>query len=146
MSDEYQRLKQRALSLLSRREHAVSELRQKLSRHQDEPGMIDDLLNELMERNYLNEERYVEMMIRSRYGRGHGPMRIKQELRLHRVSDGLISQCFEDFDADWFELAKSVRDKKFGAWEAGDYTERAKQMRFLASRGFSTDQIDEAFS
>lgn len=146
MEEEYRQIKQRALSLLARREHAVAELRQKLTRASGSKDIIESVIAELIEDNYLSEKRYVEMLIRSRYGRGYGPIRVCQELRQKEVADYLIQQGFDAFEEDWFGLAREVRDKKFGLWNGGDYKERAKQMRFLASRGFSQDQIEYAFT
>lgn len=146
LGKSYATLKNYALGLLARREHAINELQKKLEKKGGQPREIQQILAELIDANYLNEQRYVEMMLRSRFSKGHGPMRFKQEVRQHKVADDLVQQALEAFEGDWFELAFEVREKRFGAWLGGDYKDRAKQMRFLASRGFSPDQIEEAFS
>lgn len=145
MSEDLSKLKHQALALLARREHAVNELRQKLARKSTNMELIEQVLREMVEANYLNEQRYVEMMLRSRYAKGHGPMRFKQEVKQHQVPDHMIQDALAEFDGDWYELAQLTREKRFGLWEGGDYKERARQMRFLASRGFYPDHIDAAF-
>jgi len=74
-----------------------------------------------------------------RYNQGKGPVIISSELKKRGI---------ESFDLsifDWFELAKEVREKKFGQNLPLDYKTKAKQKRFLKSRGFSFDEINQAF-
>ena len=46
---------------------------------------------------------------------------------------------------DWSKLAKEVRIKKFGHGTPLDFKDQAKQKRFLQSRGFGFDEINQAF-
>ena len=74
-----------------------------------------------------------------RYGQGKGPILIAVELKDRGIKD------FDLSIYDWFELVKEVRRKKFGMNIPVDYKEKAKQKRFLRSRGFNSDQINKAF-
>lgn len=142
-------LKRKALDLLSRREHSIYELIEKLRRHapETEKEVFDDLVSELIDLGYLSETRYAEMLIRSRVSKGYGPSRVRQELQQKRVSRELISLSLEACDVDWFELAKEVRERRFGLLEFGsDQKLRAKQQRFLFGRGFNSDQVQYAMS
>ncbi|WP_197469563.1 RecX family transcriptional regulator, partial [Oleiphilus sp. HI0125] len=57
-----------------------------------------------------------------------------------------VMLAFERDDTDWFELAKHTRQRKFGDWDLGfDLKQKAKQQRYLYSRGFSSDQVNYAF-
>lgn len=70
---------------------------------------------------------------------------MRQELQLQRVDSELVSLSFEACEIDWFELARQVRERRFGLDDPGDDQKlRAKQQRFLYSRGFSSDQIHYA--
>ncbi|KZZ10438.1 hypothetical protein A3765_07620 [Oleiphilus sp. HI0130] len=140
-------LKSKALDLLSRRDHSVHELSEKLRRHAPDvdPRLLDEITTQLIELGYLSEQRYVDMLIRSRSAKGQGPARVRQELQLQRVDSELVSLSFEACDIDWFELARQVRERRFGLDDPGDDQKlRAKQQRFLYSRGFSSDQIHYA--
>ena len=44
------------------------------------------------------------------------------------------------------ELARSTREKKFGADQPVEFKDKARQMRFLQYRGFETDHIQTAVS
>jgi regulatory protein len=52
---------------------------------------------------------------------------------------------FDLSDFDWFQLAREIRQRKFGDASSLDFSETAKQKRFLQSRGFTLDQINQAF-
>lgn len=142
-------LKRKALDLLSRREHSIYELIEKLRRHAPDTDkeVFDELVSELIDLGYLSESRYAEMLIRSRVSKGYGPSRVRQELQQKRLSRELISLSLEGCEVDWFELARQVRERRFGLSEIeGDQKLRAKQQRFLFSRGFSSDQVQYAMS
>lgn len=151
---QYQIFKNKALAYLARREYAVAELKQKLlasskateadtiASHQ---ALVDKVIDEMCALNYLSDTRYAAMLVRSRYNKGHGPLRVRQEFSQQRLDSTLCAQAFDDFEGDWFERAKEVLHKRFSTAPA-DYKERAKYMRFLASRGFSQDQIAYALS
>jgi regulatory protein len=82
--------------------------------------------------------------VRSRAGRGHGPVRIRQELRQRGVADGLIGPALAQLEVDWFELAREVRIRRFGSEPPADLKERSRQYRFMQYRGFTNDQIRAA--
>jgi regulatory protein len=93
----------------------------------------------LIEQKYQSDERFSEAFILMRYNQGKGPVIISSELKKRGI---------ESFDLsifDWFELAKEVREKKFGKNLSLDYKTQAKQKRFLKSRGFNFDQINKTF-
>jgi regulatory protein len=155
-------IKNKALLLLSRREHSVYELQQKLKRAfetkqkdedagsepSDQESVITTIamvIEEMQGAGYLSDERYAEMVLRARSARGYGALRVRQELQQQKVDGEVIALCLEASEIDWFELARASREKKFGAASKSmDQKLRAKQQRFLYSRGFSPDQINYA--
>ncbi len=74
--------------------------------------------------------------------RGQGPIRIQQELAQRGVDDEVIEQQLSGLSVNWLELARAVREKKYGGELPGDFQSKAKQSRFLYSRGFSSEQIN----
>ena len=130
---------QTALNMLIRREHSQLELTRKLQQKEFSNKDIVDSISLLIEQKYQSDERFSESFIHMRYGQGKGPILIAVELK---------ERGLKDFDLsiyDWFDLAKEVRRKKFGFNIPADYKEKAKQKRFLRSRGFNSDQIYKAF-
>jgi regulatory protein len=132
-------LKARAIVWLSQREHSRSELANKLANVAgvEEQATIESLLDELAAKGYLNEARFAESRVHARAAKW-GVRRIAQELAQHGVA--LDAAAALQLKASELDRARAVWRRKFpGA--ATDAAERAKQMRFLASRGFDADVI-----
>ena len=128
-----------ALKMLMRREHSKLELFNKLKLKGYDDEIIDSAITQLAEQNYQSDERFAEAFILMRFNQGKGPVKIASELKLRGISSFNLS------DFDWFNSAKEVKKKKFGDIVSSDFKEQAKQKRFLQSRGFSLDQINQSF-
>ncbi len=132
------------MDLLARREHSRLELARKLHARAYTPEIAAEVLDALEEEGLLEESRFVESFVRSRVGKGQGPARIRAELLQRGVDDALIQTGLGEADCDWISLAVAARRKRFGADSPSDFAERARQARFLQSRGFDGGQIQAA--
>jgi len=134
-----------AVRLLARREHSRAELARKLDERGVPAELAAETLDSLAARRLQSDARYAEALITSRAGRGQGPVRIRRELAERGVAPAIVDDALDGAGQDWFELARQVRRRRFGAggapteWEA-----RVRQSRFLEYRGFSSDQIRHA--
>ena len=128
-----------ALRMLMRREHSQLELLTKLQAKGFDISAINDSLLILIEQNYQSDERFSEAFILMRYNQGKGPLKIASELKQRGINKFNLDVF------DWFKLAKEVRNKKFGDTPPQDFNDQAKQKRFLQSRGFGFDEINQAF-
>ncbi len=106
---------------------------------------MHDVIDNLRAEGLQSDERFTEAFVHIRVDRGYGPLRISQELQQRGVCDSLISRfmCLEE--PDWRQHAREAREKRFGTSLPTDYKDRAKQSRFLQSRGFSGEQIRQLF-
>lgn len=132
-------IKGRALRLLSGREHSRAELERKLAEFEEEPGSLAQALDELQAKGFINEARVVESVLHRRSAK-LGTQRIRQELQSKGLAPDAVLQAVEQLRTTEVDRAREVWRKKFGA-PPEDAAERAKQMRFLASRGFGGDAI-----
>lgn len=98
---------------------------------------VDALLDWLEQQRYLSEVRFVESRIHARATR-FGNLRIRQELAEHGVE--LPAEAAQALQETELARAREVWLRKFGT-PAASAAELAKQMRFLAGRGFSPDVI-----
>ena len=130
--------------MLSRREHSVVELRAKLVLREFDPDAIEVAINALVHDGLLSDDRFAAAFVASRVRKGQGPIRIRGELKQRGVADELIARHLEQLDVDWVQLARSVRDRKYGVTQSTEYREQARQSRFLQHRGFSGEQIRAA--
>jgi regulatory protein len=140
-------LRQKALDLLSRREHTRAELAQKLKGHEEASSAeIQTLLDTLETQTLLSDERFAEAYCTMRFKKGYGPIRISQELSARGLSDEIVSLTLDQISEDmWLEKAASVYQKKFGRSLPKDHKEKFKQSQFLYYRGFESDQIKALF-
>lgn len=130
----------RAVAALARREHSRAELARKLGRAVEaDARTIDATLDRLQADGVLSDERFAAALARSRSAR-FGSARIRQELRQHQLPDDLMRATLAQLSDTEFGRARAIWQRKFGR-PAADQHERARQMRFLAQRGFATDVI-----
>jgi regulatory protein len=135
-----------AVRLLSRREHSSQEVTQKLNRKGFDDALIEQITQDLRDEGLLSDERFAESYTRSRISGGYGPLRIRQELRQRGVSDEIIATTIINDETQWFELARKVREKRFGDEKPKNLKEKLKQQKFLQYRGFSQQYMKYAFS
>ncbi|CAE6698892.1 Regulatory protein RecX [Paraburkholderia nemoris] len=128
-------LKGRALGYLSRREYSRSELARKLKPFVEETDSLDTLLDALEAENWLSDSRFAESLIHRRSSR-LGASRIVGELKQHAVDQTLVEEASAQLRETELVRAQAVWRKKFDRLPE-TAAERAKQARFLASRGFS---------
>ncbi len=140
-------LRARALRYLARREYSRAELRAKLLPHvqadedfeQVSPVNLDALLDDLTARGWLSDERAATQLVHAKRSR-FGTQRITHELRQKGIAEDLISAALPSLKESELEAAREVWLRKFGALPQ-DAKEKAKQMRFLQSRGFGLEVI-----
>jgi regulatory protein len=132
-------LKGRALRLLSQREHSRSELERKLATHEQVPGELAKALDELQARDFINEGRVVESVVHRRASK-LGVARVRQELAAKGLSGEAVAAAMEGLRETELSRAREVWRKKFGR-PPEDAAEKAKQMRFLLTRGFAAEVV-----
>jgi len=130
----------KSLDLLSRREHSVFELIQKLKKRYGPNKLINDAIIRLQESNLLDDQRFAEAYIKVRARKGFGPRRIDAELQQRKVSETIINQELSMIE-DWNALALAAFKKKFGNLQK-DTKKILKAKSFLQNRGFSFEQIE----
>lgn len=149
----YQELYQYAIFMLSRRDYSTSELQRRIERRIREtekdsptaPECLPQVIERLLESQYLDDSRTIYSFFRSYLNKSYGPLRIRQELRLKGFPSEIIERVLEETDTDWYTLCQDLKEKKFGTAKPKDFKERAKQIRYLQYRGFTSDYINALF-
>ena len=98
---------------------------------------VDALLDWLEANRHLSESRFVESRIHSRAAR-YGDLRIRHELAQHQID--LPAEAARALQGSERARAAAVWQRKFGQ-PPPDAATRARQMRFLAARGFSAETV-----
>lgn len=130
------------MRFLARREYSRLELIRKLLARSFHSEMIDAVLDSLEHRGYLSDERFAELLVRSRISACYGPFKIKFELREKGVTESVIDKVMGQHDVDWVALAVKAKEKRFGQAATTDINELAKQVRYLKGRGFYHQHVD----
>ncbi len=135
-------LRERALRLLARREHSRSELVRKLEQAGFDTSDIKPLLDEFEQKNWLSDRRFAESYVADHRARA-GSVKLAHDLRQRGVSDSIVEAVLSENRDSEIDRAREVWKKKFGTMPA-DRTEKARQVRFMQSRGFTSDIIRRA--
>jgi regulatory protein len=105
----------------------------------EQAAKVDAVLDELETLKYLSDERFVESLAHRRAGR-FGVLKLKHELKSHKIAEPLAKEVLDHARNSELENAGVVWARKFSALPETQ-EDRAKQQRFLASRGFSASVV-----
>ena len=107
------------------------------SGHEVSEIVIDDIIDDLREKNWLSDERVVSTYLYSK-GNLYGEKRIWFELKKIGIDDQVIEKILKTFDFCDYEKAKTLLGKKFKG-RATSSKEKVKRRDYLMRRGFSYD-------
>ncbi|HCF58002.1 MAG TPA: RecX family transcriptional regulator [Myxococcales bacterium] len=135
----------RALRLLSIRDHAEKELRRKLRRAEHEPQEIDGAIERVRRLGYLNDARFARLRAASLVTEGRfGPRGVAAKLQQAGVGEALVREAVaQAMDGkDELELAAELLKKKHpDAFGSKDPKVRARAARYLVGHGFSSGVV-----
>ena len=146
MTDEiFSLIYNKALDIISRREHSEKEIREKLYKKFNDHKVSELVITSLIEKGLVNDHRFAEMYIIARKRKGFGPKKIAYELLAKGVSDNISSQALNE-EGGWQIAALNAFNKKYKNGIADNFKEMNKQKIFLQNRGFTFEEIDSVFS
>ena len=135
---------QRAVVLLSRREHSRSELTRKLCARGLAAGEVEAAVGKLAAEGWQDDVRFAQFLLRSRVSGGYGPIRIRAELATHGLDREAVATVLSQFDGDWAATARDQVCRRYGANVAADPALHRKAAEFLLRRGFDGDCVRSA--
>lgn len=132
----------RALRFLSRKEQSLQELRKKLLPFAESESELDELLLKLQKQEWLSDERFAEGLVRRKSER-YGSRRIVDELKQNGIDQETVNRLKDNLKESDAQRAHDLWQKKFDGLVPVDQKDRAKQMRYLVSKGFPLDQVSK---
>jgi regulatory protein len=132
-------LKAQAIRLLARREYARAEMEERLIAKGGTREEVRALVDDLVERGYLSNERYARSVVRRKTNR-FSRRSISAELKMSGVDSADIDAALADTGADDDATLATLWQRRFGKPPV-DERDKARQVRFLQSRGFSLSAI-----
>ncbi|MEG0007622.1 MAG: regulatory protein RecX [Aeromonas sp.] len=135
-----------AMRSLARRESAESELAGRLRKQGFNEEVIEVTLEYCRGHRWVDDERYGAMSVRAGAAKGHGPIKIRFDLRRKGLDDVQLETAFDQPELDWFELAFELLQRRARASDLADFKLRMKWLKYLLGRGFNQDQARYAIS
>jgi regulatory protein len=138
-------IKEKCMKLLALREHSQRELINKLLVKGYPRNVIENIVEQLAEQGWQNDQRFAESYTRRRVMKGYGPIRIQYELQQIGVEDFCINAVMKEAEKNWSEILKELYLRKYCDDKSLTRREWAKRNRFLQQRGFSNEMIMNLF-
>ncbi len=127
-------------------ERCVQELEQKMKAFEVSPSEYSEYLAWLSDNNYLNEARFVEIFVRSKFNqKSWGRTKINYELRKRGISASLLASAWDGIDdQDYIEKARVLLKKKRDEIKSGTSPQRyQKCYNFGLSKGYESALVRE---
>lgn len=135
---------QRALGLLTRREHSRKELTRKLTTRGIAGDAAEAAVSKLADAGWQDDVRFAESLARRRVSGGYGPLHIRAELATHGLDHDTIVHALEAFTGEWARNATDLVQRRYGPAVFTDPALRRKATDFLMRRGFEFASIGAA--
>lgn len=140
-----------AIKLLSIRKRSVFEMRNRLKRKEFGNDVIDEVIKELFEYKYLNDEKFAEAYINDRINfNPRGSFLIKKELREKGVAENIVDQKIKELfpEEKEIELARKAAEKKMGTLNKDLEKNKVYQKvgAYLQAKGYTSYIIREVLS
>ena len=137
---------QRALGLLTRREHSRHELVRKLKQRGVEADDAAAAIDRLAEAGWQDDARFAASLVRNRAGSGYGPAYIRAELGTHGLPGELVEAAMVGYEGDWIDNARQLLQRRHPQALEGDRDACRKAADFLLRRGFGMAQVRAALA
>jgi regulatory protein len=127
-------------------ERAQQEVRDKLYDWGLWPDAVEHIISQLIEGNFLNEERFAKLYAKSKFNqKAWGRIKIKQGLKLKRIPDVLIKKALLGIDLDNYlaALTHLLQKKAATITEKNQLKRRYKLQQYAMGRGFEAELISD---
>lgn len=141
--------KSSALKLLGRREHSKKEIRLKLFQKSFDEKIVDEVVTELAQKEYLNDFSFAHKFAEERVRKGDGVNKIKSELIKRGVERAIIDEIehkYSDDDTVTGNALNLARQKLnyLKKKETDNRKLRQKIYSYLSNKGYKYDEIEPA--
>lgn len=138
--------RRKAESYCAYQERAQQEVRDKLYEWGLHQNDVENIIVQLIEDNFLNEERFAKAFALGKFRmKGWGKIKIRMHLKAKQVSEPLIRIALKEIDLDDYEqkLEEIMAKKAVKPLQQLSFTEKAKLVTYVQSRGFERELIFE---
>ncbi len=129
-------------------ERCQSEVRQKLFNSGLSDEEIENVICDLIEQNFIDEERFARAFVRGKFRqKGWGKIKIQQHLNQKQISDYCIRKGFEEISKEEYltKLDEIITKKALNLTHESEFIRRQKTAQYAISRGYESNLVWEAF-
>ena len=142
---------QKAKHYCGYQERSHTEVKEKLYSFGLYKQQVEELLSQLIEENYLNEERFAIQFAGGRFRmKQWGRVKIKYELKQKRVSEYCIKKALKEIDEeDYLRTLQTLATKKWATIKGegvNQYVKLSKTTDYLLQKGYEPDLIKQAIA
>lgn len=140
---------QKIMSWCAYQERSQHETRQKLYEYGLHSEEVEAIISNMISENFLNEERFAIAFASGKFRIKHwGKIKIKIELKKHKISDYCITKAIKSIDADEYEevIKKVIARKTRLTKSTNPQKLYYSLLNYLMSRGFESDLVRENLS
>ena len=130
--------------LCSRSEQCSNEIRKKIINAGVEEDLADEMVQSLIEENYLNDELYVKAYVADKFKFNKwGKIKMRHYLRLKGLPDEVIAIGLDEIDKEKYKavLIKTMKDKAKTIKKKNKFEKMGQIIRFTQNRGFEPELI-----
>ncbi|MCS4301652.1 regulatory protein [Chryseobacterium sp. BIGb0232] len=141
-------IKQKLVSYCVYQDRCHAEVEQKMREFLLIEEAKEEIILYLMKENYLNEERFTRSYIRGKFYIKHwGRNKIRMNLKQKQISEKLINMCFDEIYEDDYTKTITRIYEDYSSKQKGlqEYQKKAKTIKYLMSRGFEYEKINDIF-
>ena len=148
--EEYQRAKTYLFRLLSRRLYSCAEVRKKLNDRGYEPELIEKIITEFINQDWLDDTQFATQWVESRIRfKPRGIALIRRELIQKGIAKEVITEVlakYTDSEAEFDRALTALKKKKNYTTEPDRIKRKRKIYAYLARRGFNPDTINQVMN
>lgn len=133
----------KAIKYLSYRQRSIKEVKDHLNRKGYEPSIIENTIDHLLEKNYLNDYAFAESFIRDKsYLNKYGINKIRYELLNKGVSKEIIAKTLRFDHDEEYDNAMTLANKKMNSYKNQDRDRIYRKLGgFLQRKGYRYDTV-----
>ena len=140
----YDQALSRAAAQCSRSEHSIADIRHKLRQWGVAPSDTDQIIDQLINEKYIDEQRYAIAYVRDKYRlQRWGRVKISTMLHLQHISQTDIAQALNEIDPQEYHdnLVHTLQAKRRTLKDQDPRIIRDKLLRHAATRGYEVEEI-----
>ncbi|MFW6172711.1 MAG: regulatory protein RecX [Elusimicrobiota bacterium] len=144
-SERKEEAMKKAFRYLKYRERSKYEVEKKLLNEGFEKDIVENIIEELLEKNIVNDKRFTRMYVEDSLNiKQKGPYRIDKELRKFGIEDHLITDTLKEFQNQFLETLRSIVEN-YTTHRVFDKRELLKLKKRLYRKGFYIEDIEREF-